>query len=376
MTNEPHTYDQEGDKCICGAEKPHVCAENLTEHKAVTPDCQTVGNTAYWSCSCGKFYADAAATQEIAKDSWILGKGDHAFTQNLRGSVKTPGNCTTETVYAVKCDKCDFESEDLTVKGEKDASKHSGTPVYTNNGENHSAAYNCCGAAYVTNEAHKYEDTNYKCVCGALYSGIYTDANGDKFFVVEGVAIANKGLVRVYENGEAKYYYFGCAATANDSHEDNSCDAYKAQKNCTHWVENTNGLLPAWDYTFGADCAIVYDDALNNNEQQSHKIVTYGDVKYYTIDGIKAPMGLVKMEGAYYYARSNGALVCGQTYWVTKTNDLLPEGSYTFDDEGKMVDAPELPEIDENTNGIVGGYYYVSGELTYAGLIEPALWRE
>lgn len=370
VTNEPHTYDQEGGKCICGAEKPHVCAENLTEHKAVTPDCQTVGNTAYWSCTCGKFYADAAAIQEIAKDSWILGKGDHAFTQNLRGSLKTPGNCTEEAVYTVKCDKCDFESEKLTVKGEKDASKHSGNPVYTNNGENHSAAYNCCGVAYVTNEVHKYEDATYKCVCGALYSGIYTDANGDKFFVVEGVAVANKGLVRVYENGEAKYYYFGCAATANDSHEDNSCDAYKAQKNCTHWVENTNGLLPAWDYTFGADGAIVYDDELNNNEQQSHEIVTYGDVKYYTIDGIKVPMGLVKMDGAYYYVRSNGALVCGQTYWVTKTNDLLPEGSYTFDAEGKMVDVPELPEIDENTNGIVGGYYYESGELTYAGLIE------
>ena len=368
FTPVAHTYDQEGNKCICGAEKPHVCAENLTEHKAVTPDCQTVGNTAYWSCTCGKFYADAAATQEIAKDSWILGKGDHAFTQKLRGELKTPGNCTAEAIYAAKCDNCDFESETETVKGEKDASMHTGTVVYTNNGENHSAVYNCCEAVYVTNEAHKYEDATYECICGAVYSGIYTDANGDKFFVVEGEAIANKGLVRVFENGEAKYYYFGCAA--NDSHEGSVCDPYKAQKNGVHWVENTNDLLPAWDYTFGADCAIVYDDELNNNEDQSHKIVTYGDEKYYTIDGIKVHMGLIKVEGAYYYVRSNGALVCGQSYWVSETNGLLPEGRYTFDAEGKMVDAPELPEVEEGYTGIEGGYYYVNGVLTYAGLIE------
>ena len=27
----------------------------------------------------------------------------------------------------------------------------------------------------------------------------------------------------------------------------------------------------------------------------------------------------------------------GQKYWITKTNDLLPQGSYTFADDGKMV---------------------------------------
>ena len=359
VANETHKYDQEGDKCICGAEKPHVCAENLTAHEAITPDCQTVGNTAYWSCTCGKFYSDAEANTPIEENSWNLGKGDHVFTQNLRGTLKTPGDCKTEAVYAVKCDKCDAESETLTVKGEKDASNHTGEVEYTNNGENHSAAYNCCSTEYVTNEDHNYDDATFKCVCKAVYDGIYTAANGDMFYVVEGVAIANKGLVRVYENGEVKYYYFGCSATENDSHEDNSCDPYKAQRNGVHWVENTNDLLPAWDYTFGADGVIVCDDALNNNEEQTHKIVTYGDAKFYTIDGIKVPMGLLRIEGDYYYVRSSGELVCGKTYWVTNTNGLMPEGNYTFDEECKMV-----------MNGVVDGYYYVDGVRTYAGLIE------
>ncbi|MCH5184381.1 MAG: hypothetical protein J1E00_09425, partial [Oscillospiraceae bacterium] len=52
---------------------------------------------------------------------------------------------------------------------------------------------------------------------------------------------------------------------------------------------------------------------------------------------------LIQIDGDYYYVRSNGALVVSQTYWVTKTNGLLPEGSYEFGADGKMV-LPEEPE--------------------------------
>ena len=39
------------------------------------------GNTAYWSCSvCGKFFSDAACTNEIAKDSWIIQKSKMKVT--------------------------------------------------------------------------------------------------------------------------------------------------------------------------------------------------------------------------------------------------------------------------------------------------------
>jgi hypothetical protein len=59
-------------------------------------------------------------------------------------------------------------------------------------------------------------------------------------------------------------------------------------------------------------------------------------------------------------------VITGRNYWITKTNGLMPEGIYTFGEEGKMVQT----EQDTGLNGIVDGYYYVDGVKTYAGLIE------
>ena len=234
--------------------------------------------------------------------------------------------------------------------------------------------YRAEGITLVEEKYHNFaEDGKYI----GLYTGVYTDELGDTYYIENGVKVANKGLVRVYENGEAKYYYFGCSATDNDSHEDNSCDPYKAQKNCAHWVENTNGLLPAWDYTFGADGVIVHDDALNNNEEQTHAVVKYEEVKFYTIDGIKVHYGLfIGEDGEYYYAKSNGELVAGRAYWISESHlngverngEPVAEGSYTFDAEGRIV----WPDADKDGVFEEGGklYYYVDGERTYAGLIQ------
>ena len=77
------------------------------------------------------------------------------------------------------------------------------------------------------------------------------------------------------------------------------------------------------------------------------------------------------IDGSYYYARtSSGAFVCGCSYWITKTNGLLDEGIYQFDETGKIV----FPEETETKNGIVEEngslYYYEDGVLTGAGLIQ------
>ena len=46
------------------------------------------------------------------------------------------------------------------------------------------------------------------------------------------------------------------------------------------------------------------------------------------------------MDGDYYYARSSGEILRNTTYWITKTNDLLPAANYTFGADGKMVNPP------------------------------------
>ena len=90
---------------------------------------------------------------------------------------------------------------------------------------------------------------------------------------------------------------------------------------------------------------------------------------YYCVDGVIIANGLMEINGSYYYARtSTGAFVRNQTYWVTKTNGLLTEGNYTFNNEGKIVFSVEP----EKKNGIVEEngslYYYVktsSGEVVH-----------
>ena len=87
--------------------------------------------------------------------------------------------------------------------------------------------------------------------------------------------------------------------------------------------------------------------------------------------------GLIYLDGYYYYVRGTGEAVHGRSYWVTKTNGLLPEKAYSFDDEGRMIDPPggttPTPGPDDPTptnppevkNGIVSEngslWYYVDG---------------
>ena len=52
---------------------------------------------------------------------------------------------------------------------------------------------------------------------------------------------------------------------------------------------------------------------------------------------MKTYAGVFMIGDDYYYAKSNGEVVHGRSYWISKTNGLLPEQSYTFDAEGKIV---------------------------------------
>ena len=59
---------------------------------------------------------------------------------------------------------------------------------------------------------------------------------------------------------------------------------------------------------------------------------------YYYVDGKLTGAGLIQIDGDYYYARtSTGEVIHGRDYWVSETNGLLPEGSYTFDETGRII---------------------------------------
>ena len=190
-------------------------------------------------------------------------------------------------------------------------------------------------------------------------TGVYS-VGADTYWLNSGIIEEEAGLKRVVRGGgEVNYYYFG---------EDGK--AYKATEETDEYViEKTNGYgLPAGNrYRFDENGVIVHFTGCPNGIYWDAVSQHY----YYCVDGVILANGLMKIGKYYYYAKtSTGAFVRNQSYWVTKTNGLLEEGIYNFDNEGRIV----FPEEQEKKNGIVAEngslYYYENGVLTGAGLIQ------
>lgn len=185
-------------------------------------------------------------------------------------------------------------------------------------------------------------------------NGLCVEGN-ETYWIQDGMNVEYPGLVKVQDaEGHNLYYYFA--------------EEGKAVKNVPfggqdYWVEKTNGLLPQWGYYFDENGVILHDDAFQNGIAKDQD----GALCYY-IDGIKVHMGMIRIGDDYYYVRSSGKLVVNGSYYCTNMNGLMEEGTYKFDQDGKLI-KPEPAK-----NGIVSEngslYYYVDGKLTYAGLIQ------
>lgn len=55
----------------------HTHAGTLVKAAAAT--CTEAGSSAYYICTCGKYFSDAACTKELAKDSWIVAATGHKW---------------------------------------------------------------------------------------------------------------------------------------------------------------------------------------------------------------------------------------------------------------------------------------------------------
>ncbi len=58
---------------------------------------------------------------------------------------------------------------------------------------------------------------------------------------------------------------------------------------------------------------------------------------YYYRDGVRYYAGRSRSTAAITTSRTSGEVVHGTQHWITKTNGLMPEKSYTFDDNGRMT---------------------------------------
>ena len=149
-------------------------------------------------------------------------------------------------------------------------------------------------------------------------------------FDADGKMVIKNGLVE--ENGDLYYYVDGAKTAAGlikwDGNYYYIASNLKAVKDAKHYVfaDKANGLKSAGWYWFNADGTMYLEGIREEN-----------GTKYYYKDGVKNYAGLIEISGEYYYVKSDCSVVCNRSYYVTKSNDLMPSATYTFGADGKMV---------------------------------------
>ena len=198
-------------------------------------------------------------------------------------------------------------------------------------------------------------------------TGVYS-VGADTYWLNSGIIEEEAGLKRVVkENGEINYYYFAVQKNLEEREGLTLSAAVKSTvlngQDC--WLHKTNGLaLPEWGYFFDENGVILHDEDTSKNGTLKD-----GEDLYYYVDGIKAPAGMIKIGDDYYYANSKGKLIVNQTYYCSRMNGLMKEGTYAFDAEGKLIPgATDKNGIVKDEDGVLR--YYVNGKVTYVGLIE------
>ncbi len=176
--------------------------------------------------------------------------------------------------------------------------------------------------------------------------------NGAYYFYEDGVR-AYKGLIKysgtasdgtVYENDWIYVRSNGQLATG------------------TYWTtKNDSNELKSQNYNFDDFGKMI----------RTNGIIEENGNLYYYVNGVKQKcLGLIELDGKYYYVRTAGELVRGREYWITNVNDTgVVAQNYYFDSNGVMQNV--VFDKDEAVNGVVDGYYYENGKVVCgAGLVE------
>ena len=187
---------------------------NLTAHTAVAASCTTAGSSVYWSCDrCNKYFSDAAGTQEIEENSWVIpidenahawgevsytwekdgddwqctatrvcgNESSHVETKagTVSSEVTTEATCTTKGVitYTATFEEGTFDTETQTKTEEIpiDENAHAwGEVSYEWSINQETGAMQCTATRVCANDSNHVEELGTATVTG--YSGTYDGA--------------------------------------------------------------------------------------------------------------------------------------------------------------------------------------------------------
>ncbi len=192
----------------------------------------------------------------------------------------------------------------------------------------------------VMNQGYWITKTNDLPVAASMY---HFDADG--VMQINGFVTVNGGTY-YHEKGTLVK---GFAKIGGDCYFFNK-ETGKLYKDATLWVGANDYGIKGGMYYFGADGKMVIPDMVNGEK----KIVTEDGKLYFTIDGARMYSGLYELEGAYYYACSNGQLVVDGVAYIDAKPWKDDEGWYGFGADGKLI----------MTGFVTGGgktFYYADG---------------
>jgi len=167
--NIPNATETEDKVCtVCAyvieVKTGHICKNNLTAVTANPAECEVAGNKAYYTCTCGKWYADGTALVEITdKDSVVIPKLGHDYTEEIKDATHLrteAANCQETTTYWYDCSRCDKSAKDDLAATDKwyatEAGSHQVATEWTANKDEHFHKCTVSGCDYVEDKAaHK-----------------------------------------------------------------------------------------------------------------------------------------------------------------------------------------------------------------------------
>ena len=277
----------------------------------------------------GVFQSDVTGVYSVGEDTYWLNSGIIEEEAGLKRVVKENGEVN---YYYFAVQKNLEEREGLTLSAAVKSTMLDGKDCWLH--KTNGLALPEWGYYFDENGVILHDEDTGK-------NGILKDGE-DLFYYVDGIK-APAGMIKIGDD----YYY------ANS----------KGQLivNQTYYCSRTNGLMEEGIYAFDAEGKLIQGATDKNGIVKDDD----GVLRYY-VNGKVTYVGLIEIDGDFYYVRSNGEVVTNCVYWITWTHGLMEAGYYTFDENGKLTGTPKNGIVEED--GVL--HYYVNGKLTYAGLIK------
>ena len=277
----------------------------------------------------GVFQSDVTGVYSVGEDTYWLNSGIIEEEAGLKRVVKEDGEVN---YYYFAVQKNLEEREGLTLSAAVKSTMLDGKDCWLH--KTNGLALPEWGYYFDENGVILHDEDTGK-------NGILKDGE-DLFYYVDGIK-APAGMIKIGDD----YYY------ANS----------KGQLivNQTYYCSRTNGLMEEGIYAFDAEGKLIQGATDKNGIVKDDD----GVLRYY-VNGKVTYVGLIEIDGDFYYVRSNGEVVTNCVYWITWTHGLMEAGYYTFDENGKLTGTPKNGIVEED--GVL--HYYVNGTLTYAGLIK------